>query len=232
VEARISGKAPTDRPKRKRGGRASVATCFIASSSSSISLRCLASPRRGRSASVRRALRGQDTDKDTASRTQAVQLSLVSGVSRRVRVPSTPPIHVNPCSPSEMVRRGFRPFSAVFSATLGFRPAVLMDERPWTWVHGQNTDKDTSSLPGLGRRLTGRVTAPAAGAPEIAERPSSEREGCDVPRRSRPLRVCLLTPATPVRPDDNGNAGLSARSSAGGETGAHLDSPPAAEKSR
>jgi len=44
---------------------------------------------------------------------------------------------------------GFEPFSAVFSATSGVSPAVLVDERPWTWVHGQNTDNDTSSRPGF-----------------------------------------------------------------------------------
>ena len=102
---------------------------------------------------------GQDTDKNTASQTQAIQPSSVSGVSRRVRVPSAPPTHVYPCSPSEMVRRGFRPFSAVLCAIPGSRQTVLMDRRPWTWVHGQNTDNDTSSQPGPdGWKQTGAPT--------------------------------------------------------------------------
>ena len=37
----------------------------------------------------------------------------------------------------------------MFSATWGFSLAVPIDERPWTWFHGQKTDNDTSSRAGL-----------------------------------------------------------------------------------
>jgi len=95
-----------------------------------------------------------NTDKDTASRTQPIHQSLVSCVSLRVRVPSAPPIPVNPRSPSNgrraFLRRVFRP--------LGSRPAIPIDERPWTWVHGQDTDNDTSKRPGLvGRNGRGSI---------------------------------------------------------------------------
>jgi hypothetical protein len=69
----------------------------------------------------------------------------------RVRVPSAPPIHVSPRSPSDGVRACLR---RVFRH-LESRLAVLMDGRPWTWVHGQNTANDTSSRPGLVGLMTG-----------------------------------------------------------------------------
>lgn len=55
---------------------------------------------------------GLNTANDTASRTQAIELSLVNSAFLRVRVPSDPPIHVNPRSPSNgsraRLRRVFR----------------------------------------------------------------------------------------------------------------------------
>jgi hypothetical protein len=54
-----------------------------------------------------------------------------------------------------MVRKGSEPFPSVFSAISGSRLAFLIDRRPRTWVHGQNTDNDTTSRPGLAGPETG-----------------------------------------------------------------------------
>jgi len=92
-----------------------------------------------------RALRGR-----TRTRTRPAELKLFSNrwlaafpygfESRRPRQ-STSTVAARRKGPRAFVRRVFR--------HLGGPPAFLIDERPWTWVHGQNTEKDTSSRAGL-----------------------------------------------------------------------------------
>jgi hypothetical protein len=97
-----------------------------------------AKPRDGCGPTLRLGVvRGQDTDKDTASRTQAVQRPLVSGVFHRVRVPSVPPIHVNPRSPS-----GLRPGR-------GDLPSLRTVSRiasSWTSSHARARESSLASI--------------------------------------------------------------------------------------
>ncbi len=72
---------------------------------------------------------------------------------------SSPVGPANPRQPTQSIRdgsKGLRSFLHRVFRHLGTSPAFLIDRRPWTWVHGQNTDNDTSNpLTLRGRRLVG-----------------------------------------------------------------------------
>jgi len=60
---------------------------------------------------------------------------------------SSPVGPANPGLPSQSMRDGSKGLPAFLRRVfrhLRASPVVLVDERPWTWVHGQNTDKGTS----------------------------------------------------------------------------------------
>jgi hypothetical protein len=87
-----------------------------------------------------------DTDNNMASRTQAVQQALLSGVNLRVRVPLVPPVHVNPRSPSD----GLRVRRRRVARLPGISPR---DSHRWTSVDlgsRPNVQPDLASSPGTG----------------------------------------------------------------------------------